>query len=514
MVREIDIRKNLAQNLGILETGLDLIEEEFYLPNPLGSRGYIDILARDIYGNRVIIELKRSDAIAREAIHELCKYVSLFKSKSGFTDDRIRLFIVSTHWHELRVPFATFAQTSLWQVDGFKLEINSDGEVLKATKVEKLQNPVMEQQVSLYPLHSVYLFRDRSKRNKGNKKLKKLLKSMGLTEYCIVELAYNGGSPNVIPYGLYMVMAKIDEFNRNMLSENLIALIAQNIQDSESLEDHIQNIANGRAYDFADDIDASTPESFTSMLRNWVIENIYRFGRLSRIERLTEAELIEQIQGLDGDNVFVYHKVSNPRYAQMWSEDIEDIGHFLATIPVWQTAWQWLISDLDTMDAMVSVSIYKGQNLFIDFVNFSKSLNIHQFAYFEAVVTQPNKHTRVLIGYLRWDRKTCPKDPETIFVDTFRDSFDFMLLKDDAKLQSQVLSQHGLSYSVMELVFSPEDFEKKAIYTIQIDSTQHVTRIESEIDFTDINVLAFIEHNPQYFSKLIAYMHTVIRWVT
>lgn len=64
-MREDDIRRYLARHLELLERGLTLLKEEFPLANPAGAGGRIDILARDSFGQFVLIEIKRSDKAAR-----------------------------------------------------------------------------------------------------------------------------------------------------------------------------------------------------------------------------------------------------------------------------------------------------------------------------------------------------------------------------------------------------------------------------------------------------------------
>jgi hypothetical protein len=54
-----------------------LVEANHRLPNDAGDQGFIDILARDRLNNLVIIELKRSDPSAREALFEMLKYLPL-----------------------------------------------------------------------------------------------------------------------------------------------------------------------------------------------------------------------------------------------------------------------------------------------------------------------------------------------------------------------------------------------------------------------------------------------------
>ena len=124
--KEIIYRKKLAKNLKIIEQGLSLIEEEYPLPNPIGTKGYIDILAKDIYNNIVIIEIKRSQTASRQAIHELSKYIALIKHNEGIPPHHIRCILISTHWEELRFPFFEFLQETNYQLMGYHLNSDSN----------------------------------------------------------------------------------------------------------------------------------------------------------------------------------------------------------------------------------------------------------------------------------------------------------------------------------------------------------------------------------------------------
>ena len=136
---EATVRDSLASHLEILEHGLVLIEKEYRLPNTLGSSGRIDILAKDEFGNRVIIEVKRSDASARQALHELFKYSSLYRDKEGLRPGNVRSILVSTEWRELRVPFAEYLRIAQAQCEGFELEVDPDGNVVGATKHQPVE---------------------------------------------------------------------------------------------------------------------------------------------------------------------------------------------------------------------------------------------------------------------------------------------------------------------------------------------------------------------------------------
>jgi len=57
---EARLRDYLVGHLDLIEPGLTLVDTEFEVPNILGARGFIDILAWDNVRNLVIIELKVS----------------------------------------------------------------------------------------------------------------------------------------------------------------------------------------------------------------------------------------------------------------------------------------------------------------------------------------------------------------------------------------------------------------------------------------------------------------------
>ena len=76
-MNEKTLRDYLAEHLDLLEYGMSLVMLNRPLANSHGTRGYIDILARDRRGMLVVVEVKRSNSTAREALHEVHKYVEL-----------------------------------------------------------------------------------------------------------------------------------------------------------------------------------------------------------------------------------------------------------------------------------------------------------------------------------------------------------------------------------------------------------------------------------------------------
>lgn len=118
---EDELRDHLAANLGLIEHGLTLITTNYRIETLQGANGALDILAKDPYGCFVIIEVKRSDQAARQALHELSKYISAFLTTQHVDEHKLRCFVISTHWHELDTPLAFFRATATVNVKGFEV---------------------------------------------------------------------------------------------------------------------------------------------------------------------------------------------------------------------------------------------------------------------------------------------------------------------------------------------------------------------------------------------------------
>ena len=121
------LRDLIASNIDVIGPGLRLIKKEAYIPNVLGTNGFIDLYAIDDQSRHVLIELRRSDSADREAIHELHKYVEGVKQHLAVRDEEIGMVVASTTWRELAVPFSRFVADSDWNVRGVELLVDEDG---------------------------------------------------------------------------------------------------------------------------------------------------------------------------------------------------------------------------------------------------------------------------------------------------------------------------------------------------------------------------------------------------
>lgn len=137
-VGEDVIRDNLKENLAVLESGLVLVDDEVFVRGREGSSGFIDIYARDECGSHVFIELKRSESSAREALHEVSKYIQ----SSGLEAHECRVFIVSTVWKELASSLPLFQRETEYSIEGYELEVDDNGVPLSSKRFDPATAPV------------------------------------------------------------------------------------------------------------------------------------------------------------------------------------------------------------------------------------------------------------------------------------------------------------------------------------------------------------------------------------
>lgn len=123
---ESEIRDVLVKNLHILNPNYKFLSKEKYLPSDVGTRSFIDILAHDENSKYIVIELKKSNTVARQAIHELYKYLEALRENLSIKSDEVELVVVSTEWDELLVPFSSFVTNSNLKARGFKLLLEND----------------------------------------------------------------------------------------------------------------------------------------------------------------------------------------------------------------------------------------------------------------------------------------------------------------------------------------------------------------------------------------------------
>ena len=302
------IRDNLALNLDILEPNLLLIEKEYHLKNVIGSKGFIDILAKDVYNNFVIIEIKRSKESSRQTIQEILKYISLLKQNYNAKDSEIRTIIVSTHWEELLTPFSELIYQTTLTVKGIKLYTDPSYFPIATETIQPA--PLTFFIRNIIPIYKFDLFRTEEKRTLAIKSLETKCINLGIKDYVLVLMnGTNAKNQNVIyPYS---AMFAYQELPINKLLDMLkesdeLDMTEDDFDTKEEFKSYLDEIviAELKTHEHNDDGEAGSPERFESILQNenWKVEAINKYGFYESDPRNDDEALLRELRGLTGNN--------------------------------------------------------------------------------------------------------------------------------------------------------------------------------------------------------------------
>ena len=500
MAIEASIRDYLAQNLNLVESGLRLEEKEFYLPNPVGSKGYIDILARDRLGMLVVIEIKRSDKTAREAIHEFYKYVSLLRSNHGLKSYEIRCILISTDWHELSVPFSEFARTVKYRVDGYILTVDKDNRPIKAELFQLLPDSGGK---SLSRSHMIYLFYDKPKREAFFPNLDRALKEAKVQDYCVIELNHAGRGAIVYPYALYLAFDNLNDVQKAVISEYLGIDIEEEEYEISKLafEEHMLYKINQNVRASWDDLEIGYPEKFVTILDSWHINDIYRRGRLTSKVVIPDGALIDEIKGFSGSNSVQYHAITRPSFSNRWISTIKNSEYALLGNDYWRSGILWYFDKIaqERPESSIAIALYNPNNIISSLYMLIKRSDPAYLPALEIVV-EDGDHTQVLTGFIEWDGKTFPQDPAKIIKQVFGDISRFSQLWAVGQVweyDSEVLALHGLSYTLV--IHESQPNEQEAVFRLmRLFDTWSLERTEEDksgnfLDYTRENFLYLLQ---------------------
>jgi hypothetical protein len=392
---EADLRDVIARNVGKLEPGLELLTKEKYIPNELGTKSFIDLYARDARGHHVLIELKKSDASAREALHEILKYVEGVKRHIGVRDHEVRVLIASTEWKELLVPYSRFVSESTLAITGLRLHVSTNPLRFKSDRVDPI--PFQEGRF-LSPWHDFYWYETRKKLDAGLNSLKKSATKRGARDYVIVEIAVSrlaqlehrqsvldsiaevarkfGSEPKTprIPLLKYIAYVAHQGLDRAGYLEKIKALapaaikeevkeVLPDLEGDEALHflhEHYHSLDPRPSYDF---YEIGTPAKFSrlssdsSRLR---IRKIHRSGTFDRNALLTDADLVSELCGETGATGQRFRRridASNPAHMASARRDITDC---LSDNPSWRITILQHLDEIESEypDATIEASIY------------------------------------------------------------------------------------------------------------------------------------------------------------
>lgn len=371
---EAPLRDLLASKIYTLEDGLVVLSAEEYIPSALGTRSFIDILAKDARGRWVLIELKRSQAASREAIHEIYKYVEAVKGHLGARDDEIRAIIVSTEWKELLVPFSRFVSDTSISVSGVKISVSEPDETITAESVQPLQ---MTSGRVLSPWHEISLYTGDKRLAEGLASYDASCKAKGINDYIMVELK--------APEGFYesSVLATVASLHRiqgitGEITEEEIAEVADKMdrldhmiyfvpqlqtageylemiradleqyEEAKELSGHMEGdelLCSLQEYALSaspkvdrDHFEIGYPAKFRCKLledEGWIIANIHRRGAFARNKILTDETILGEIEGDAGTSGQRLKRIIGLSDKAEFIQLLRDVDEALPNNPVW-----------------------------------------------------------------------------------------------------------------------------------------------------------------------------------
>lgn len=452
--KESELRDKLAQRLDLIESHLTLLSTEEYLPNTEGSHGFIDILARDRFGNIVIIELKRANSASRQAIHELCKYISLIKQNHRRPTNKLRCIVISTTWHELLTPFIEFKESVLFHVEGYQLFLDSFQNPSKVRLIDT--NTTQQEEIVICPLHMILLFTTQADRDEAIEELNVFLKNANIADYCcILLLDYQGENQTCIyPYALYYLPSRIPQAEQEQMLDSNILGVAD-YGKGDLLDWCVEEAIISRLYNIhCHDIEIGTAEKLLGMINSgWIVTQIVRTGQMfhSRIF-YSDLDIIRYATGLEGNNRLKFSAIGTPRQKSKWAEIIENMKQVLSGNPTWFHGILWYCDEVIAKkhpNSTVCIDIFNPLNGIWYFVNYEATGNAAYFPYLEISVDDC-----LLVGVLTWDG-TPPLYAQALIDVVYGDMSNLFWTNhclENHLYEEATLSKLGLQYSLFETI--------------------------------------------------------------
>lgn len=371
---EAALRDLLASQIAALEEGLVVLNTEGYIPSTIGTRSFIDILAKDARGRWVLIELKRSDAASREAIHEIYKYVEAVKGHLGARDDEIRAIIVSTEWKELLVPFSRFVCDTSISVSGVRISVSGLDKAITAESVQPLE---LTSGRVLSPWHEISLYLSEERLAEGIASYDASCKAKGIHDYVMVELkapegfyessvlataaslhGIRGGIGQLAEEEIADVAGKMDRLDHMIYfvpqlqtAEEYLEMIRPDpdqYEEAKEFPDHMEGdellcSLQGYALDASPKVDRDRfeigyPAKFRSKLladEAWTITKVHRRGAFARNTVLTDETILGEIEGDAGTSGRGLKRTIRLSDKAEFAQLLKDVDEALPNNPVW-----------------------------------------------------------------------------------------------------------------------------------------------------------------------------------
>jgi hypothetical protein len=451
------IRDYLADHLELIGDGLLLIRKEHALPNPSGSGGKIDILARDKFGVFVVVEIKRSDQAARQTLNEIHKYTGLLRTLHGLDETQVRVVIVSTEWNELRLPLSECVDIFPYSIEPIAITTTADGTV---TGVERVSLVPKTGIIRLSRVQGAYCFRDAKSRDAAMAVLISAAKEAILKDFVVLKLNYTGRSQAVcFPFSLYFL------FSSPLLSASIaeVKLFKAQIEWDDELDQPDENFLIAVMKSFvgnSDDFEMGYPEKLTTILLEWEIVELSRHGRLAEGHSLLlNEDIMSLAQAVEGGSPIYIHKLCSPKLSAAWKELRINIASTLSGMPDWEKIVPVFLNEIESQNraATVSVYVFNPGNLLMSLYHAGWANDFAKCPHLEIVVDDAvHKQVRMLVSLLAWNGKPIKQTPAQIVKRIFG-NIDFWMgsthFHETYLYEAKLLTAHKLMAPVVEFTY-------------------------------------------------------------
>lgn len=502
---EDNIRDYLADHLDLIEVGLTFVKKEFPIKNSTGAGGRIDILAKDRYNQFVIIEIKRSDQAARQALNELHKYAALFRLNQGLDEKNVRLMVISTEWHELLLPLAEFSANTRYHVEGVRIDATDDGVVTNASLVDLAAPLEGSEQLKVCRYHEIFLFKDRSRREVFQVDYHTEFKDIGVEDFFFIHCDYHGSNKAVIyPCGLYICMSSPLD-NLNLEQQELLKLEFEWDPELDPLEQNFFAALHEPKDREYDNFEIGYPEKLSGLSSSWTLLMSERHGRLSgENSLLTDDDLIKLAMAVEGGSSVYYGKTGSPKFKAPWQELRKNLIATLEGYPSWQSIVPCVLDEIQTISANSTVSVisYTPANFLLSLYSLDLRNDFKYIPYLEINIDDPDRgEVRSLFSFAKWDGKVLSEMPDQIIGSIYEDLFEWAMETQfggtDSK-ESKMLTSHGLKLVLIEV----KDTEDKNT-SITTLSTRKNRLKRSPFDMAKVkSIKDFKDMNQEYISEL------------
>jgi hypothetical protein len=504
---EDEIRDFLAKDMSLVEDGLVLINKEEYLPNNQGASGFVDIFAKDKDGKLVIIEIKRSDAAARQAVQELSKYAALLKENRLVKETEYRLLVLSTDWHELLTPFSEFGYATKYDCEGRNIVLDANG---WPSAIEKMRLRAPSRTRKFSSRHFIYEFESEEKARNAVGPTAQYMKDVGLNDFVLAVLTVRD-SKYGITHLLYFAQQELtfDEYmaliRRRFDGEELEEFEAY-IADLSEPEDRISEAADkvweppgddDRLYDLIKPSGAQI--SHPEKARHWLSpENvsaveITRFGQFED-EFLSDELIISELTASRSGSDYRLDVSANTQSKPEIDALLEASDSVFFFNPVWRSAIRDLVGyALGTGAVSVRVKAFNNDDALATLA----ALAIGYTGYlpgFELVLARSD-HEETYFGSIGWDGQN--PDYKVVIKEYFDgDDFGYFMYRHFGAhrgMNADLMEELGLAYEVYSLS------EKNEPVRIRVQGNSI-----SEIKRSRMKTLPqFLEANDEFLGQLV-----------